>query len=92
MKERLISFIRLVDNRNPKYPNFYVSNLKMEFANIRILMSFKHEESDKASVDSTHTQGACGGESIDPPVVSVSHLPTIDAKYVFVSSNIITIF
>ena len=43
------------------------------------------------SVDSTHTQGACGKESIDSPV-SVSHSPTIDAEYVFVSSNTVTIF
>ena len=53
---------------------------------------FKHEESDKASVDSTHTQGACGGDLIDSPVVSVSHSPTIDVEYVFVSSNIVTLF
>ena len=25
---------------------------------------FKNEESDKKSVDSTHIQGACGGESM----------------------------
>ena len=44
-----------------------------------------------AGVDSTHTQGACGGDSIDPPTVGVSHSPTIDAEYVFVSSNTVTI-
>ena len=55
-------------------------------------MSFKQEESDKASVDSTHTQGACGRESIDSPTVSILHSPTIDAEYVLVSSNAITIF
>ena len=44
-----------------------------------------------ASVDSTHTQGACGGDSIDPPTVGVSHSPTTDVEYVFVSSNIVTI-
>ena len=47
--------------------------------------SFKNEESDKKSVDSTHAQGASGGGSVDPPVVSGSHSLTIDAKYVFVS-------
>ena len=54
--------------------------------------SFKNEESDKTSVDNTHTQGACGRELIDSPAVSVSHSLTIDAEYVFVFSNIITIF
>ena len=43
MKERLISFIRFATNRNLEYFNFtghfYVSNLKTEFANIRISMS-----------------------------------------------------
>ena len=53
---------------------------------------FKNEENDKTSVDNTHTQGACGRELIDPPAVSVSHSPTIDAEYVFVFSNIVTIF
>ena len=47
--------------------------------------SFKNEESDKMSVDSAHIQGACGGESMDSPVVSGSHSLTIDAEYVFVS-------
>ena len=47
--------------------------------------SFKDEESDKKSVDSTHTQEASGGESVNPPVVSDSHSLTIDAKYVSVS-------
>ena len=54
--------------------------------------SFKNEESEKTSVDNAHTQGAYGGESMDSLVVSVSHSLTIDAKYVFVFSNIITIF
>ena len=35
-----------------------------------------------ASVDSTHTQGACGGDSIDPPTVGVSHSPTTETEYV----------
>ena len=43
-----------------------------------------------ASVDSTHTQGACEGESIDSPTVSILLSPTTDVKYVFVSSNTIT--
>ena len=53
---------------------------------------FKNEESNKTSADNAHTQGACGGELIDPPAVSVSHSPTIDAEYIFVPSNTITIF
>ena len=60
-----------------------------EYLNIN---SFKNEESDKTSVDNTHTQGAYGGEWIDSLAVSVSHSLTIDAEYVFVFSNIITIF
>ena len=35
--------------------------------------------------DSTHIQGASGGESMDPPAASGSHSLTIDPKYVFVS-------
>ena len=54
--------------------------------------SFKNKESDKMSVDNAHIQGACGEESMDSTVVSVSHSLTIDAEYVFVFSNIITIF
>ena len=44
-----------------------------------------------ASVDSSHTQGACGGDSIDPPTVGVSHSPTTETEYVFVASNTVTI-
>ena len=69
-----------------------MSNLKTEFANIQILMSSSDEESDRVSVDSTHTQGACGGESVDSPAASVFHFPTIDAEYVFVPPNIVTLF
>ena len=69
-----------------------MSNFKNRIRKYSNINVFKHEESDKVSVDSTHTQGACGGESIDPPVVSASHSSTIDAEYVFVSSNTITIF
>ena len=54
--------------------------------------TFQNEESDKTSVDNRHTQGACGRELTDSPAVSVSHSPTIDAKYVFVFPNIVTIF
>ena len=43
------------------------------------------------SVDNAHIQGVCRRESIDSLAVSVSHSLTIDAKYVFVFSNIITI-
>ena len=46
--------------------------------------SFKNEESDKMRVNSTHVQGACGGESMGSPVMSGSHSLTIDAEYVFV--------
>ena len=59
-----------------------------EYPNVNV---FKHEESVKAGVDSTHTLGACGGESIDSPTANVSHSPTIDVEYVFVSSNTVTI-
>ena len=69
-----------------------MSNFKNRICESSNINVFKHEESDKASVDSTHTQGACGGESIDSPAMSVSHSPTIDAEYVFVSSNTVTIF
>ena len=54
--------------------------------------SFKNEESDKMSADSVPVQGASGGVSMDLPVLSSSHSLTIDAKYVFYFSNIITIF
>ena len=67
-----------------------MSNLKTEFCEYLNINVFKYEESDKASVDSTHTQGACGGESIDSPTVSIFHSPTIDVEYVFVSSNTVT--
>ena len=50
------------------------------------------EEGDKTVVDNTHTQRACGRESTDSPVVGVSHSPTIDAEYIFVSPNIVTLF
>ena len=69
-----------------------MSNLRNRICKYSNINVFKHEESDRASVDSTHTQGACGGESIDSPAVSISHFPTIDAEYVFVSLNTITIF
>ena len=45
--------------------------------------SFKDEESDKMSADSTHVQGVSGGVSMDSPVVSDSHSLTIDIEYVF---------
>ena len=53
---------------------------------------FKNEEGDKTSVDNTHTQGACGRELTNSPVVGVSYSPTIDAEYAFVSPNIVTLF
>ena len=62
-------------------------NLKREFCEYLNINVFKHEESDKASVDNIHTQGACGGESIDSLAVSVSHSPTIDVEYVFVPAK-----
>ena len=60
-----------------------------EYFNIN---SFKNEESDKMSADRAHVQGASGGESTKSPVASDSHTLTINAKYVFYFSNIITIF
>ena len=69
-----------------------MSNLKNRICKYLNINVFKHEEGDNTSVDSTHTRGACGRELIDPPAVSVSHPPTIDAEYVFVFSNTITIF
>ena len=66
-------------------------NLRIEFCEYSIITVFKHEESVKTGVDSTHTQGACGGDLIDPPTVGVSHSPTIDAEYVFVSSNTVIV-
>ena len=66
-------------------------NLKTEFYEYSNVNVFKREESVKAGVDSTHTLGACGGESIDSPTVNVSHSPTTDVEYVFVSSNTVTI-
>ena len=66
-------------------------NLKIGFYEYSNITVFKREEGDMASVDSTPTQGACGGESIDSPTVGISHSPTTDVEYVFVSSNIVTI-
>ena len=66
-------------------------NLRIGFHEYSNIIIFKCEERVKAGVVSTHTQGACGGESIDPPTVGVSHSPTTDVEYVFVSSNIVTI-
>ena len=90
MEERLISFIGFANNRNLEYFNLLdiltclikkktKKNRICKYLNINV---FKHEESDKASVDSTHTLKLCGGELIDSPVVGVFHPPTIDAKYV----------
>ena len=67
----------------------YLKKLIHKYLNINF---FKNEESDKTSVDNTHTQGAYGEELVDSSAVSVSHSLTIDAEYVFVFSNIITIF
>ena len=68
---------------------YLFKNRRHEYLNIN---SFKNEESDKKSVDNTHTQGACGRELTDSLAVSVSHSLTIDTEYVFVSLNIVTIF
>ena len=68
-----------------------MGNLRIEFCEYSIITVFKHEENVKAGVDSTHTQGACGGDLTDPPAVGVSHSPIIDAEYVFVSSNTVAI-
>ena len=48
-------------------------------------------KSVKVSVDSTHTQGVCGGDPMDSPTVNVLHSSAIDVEYVFVSSNTVTI-
>ena len=64
-------------------------NRTHEYLNIN---SFKYEESDKMSADSTQIQGASGGESTNSPVVSGSHSLTFDVEYVFCFSNNITIF
>ena len=53
---------------------------------------FKNEEGDKKSVDNTHTQRACGGESTDSPIVSVSHSLIADNEYLFVFPNIVIPF
>ena len=68
---------------------YLFKNRSCKYLNIN---PFKNEESDKTNVDNTHTQGACGRESTDSPAVSVSHSLTIDAVYVFVFSNTVTIF
>ena len=95
MKERLIFFINSAQQQKFKVfyftGHFCVANLRIEFCEYSIITVFKHEESVKTGVDSTHTQGACGGDLIDPPTVGVSHSPIIDAEYVFVSSNIVTV-
>ena len=67
-------------------------NLRIDFCEYSNITVFKREEGDKTSVDSTHTQRACGGDLIDPPTAGVSHSPTIDVEYVFVSSNTVIIF
>ena len=95
MKERLISSIGFANNSNLEY--FILLDIFMHFfrniiregLNINV---FKDEEGDKISVDSTHTWRACGRELIDSPIVGVFHSSTIDVKYVFVSSNIVTLF
>ena len=46
----------------------------------------------KRKVLTIHTQEACGREPTDSLAVSVSHPLTIDAEYVFVFPNIVTIF
>ena len=68
---------------------YLFKNRICEYLNINF---FKSKESDKTSVDNTHTQGACGRELTDSLAVSVSHSLIIDVEYVFVFSNIITIF
>ena len=95
MKERLISFIRFANNRSLEYLNLLdifmclFKSIICEDLNINV---FKDKEGDKISVDNMHTLKACGRELTDSSVVSDSHSPPIDAEYVFVSSNTITIF
>ena len=95
MKERLISFIRFANNRNLEYFNLLdifmhlFRSIIHEGLNIN---AFKDKEGDRISVDNMHTPKSCGRELIDSPVVGVFHSPTIDAEYVFVSPNIVTLF
>ena len=42
--------------------HFVCLNLRIEFCEYSIITVFKHEESVKTGVDSTHIQGACGGD------------------------------
>ena len=65
-----------------------MSNLKTEFCECSDINVLKCEESDKASVDSAHTEGACGVDPTGSPVVSVSHSSTIDVEYVFVPAKL----
>ena len=46
--------------------------------------SFKDEESEKMSADSTHVQKTSGGESTDSPALNGPYSLTIDAEYVSV--------
>ena len=95
MKKRLIFLINSAQQQKFKVSqftgHFVCLNLRIEFHKYSIITVFKHEESVKTGVDSTHIQGACGGDLIDPPTMGASHSPTIDAEYVFVSSNIVTV-
>ena len=68
---------------------YLFKNRSHKYLNINF---FKNEESDKTGAYNTHTQGVCGRELTDSLAVSVSHPLTIDAEYVFVFSNIVTIF
>ena len=95
MKERLISFIRFANNRNLEYLNLLdifihlFKSIIHEDLNINV---FKDKEGDRISVDNMHTLKACGRELTDSSIVSDSHSPTIDAKYIFVPPNIVTPF
>ena len=95
MKKRLIFLINSAQQQKFKVSqftgHFVCLNLRIEFRKYSIITVFKHEESVKTGVDSTHTQGTCGEDLINLPTVGVSHSPAIDAEYVFVSLNIVTI-
>ena len=66
-------------------------NLKTEFTNIQMLMSLSIKRVLKEVLTAHILWERVGGEPIDSPTVNVSHSPTIDVEYVFVSSNTVTI-
>ena len=66
-------------------------NLKTEFANIQILMSLSVKRVSRQVLTAHILRERVEENLIDSPTVNVSHSPTIDVEYVFVSSNTVTI-